>query len=154
MADGFDMKLDTRELDEALAKLPAKFQGRIAKQALEAAGYVMVDAMKALCPVRTDEPTPGSDSLQPGVLQESLTTQVQMSKRYPPRVKVGPPSETAHIAWFIENGFDNVRAKRHIEGKHFMAGAFDESAQRAVDVMLESLAEALNDTGEAVETED
>lgn len=151
MTDGFEFKLDTTELDEALSKLPAKFQGRIAKQALQAAGNVMLESMKALCPVATVEPDSSSNALQPGVLQESLTTQVQMSKRFPPRIKVGAPSETAHVAWWIENGFDQVKAKRHIEGKHFMSGAFDESAQRAIDVMLENLSEALNDSGQVEE---
>jgi len=163
MADGFDMKLDTKELDEWLSKLPSKFAGRVAKQALAAAGEPILAAAKVLCPVRTDTPTPGSNALEPGVLRESLTLQVQTRKGYAPRVKVGAPSETAHVMWWIENGYDHFTGGRkgyggskgeHIAGRHVLAGAFDESAQRAVDVMLETLSEALNDTGEAVETEE
>ena len=152
MADDFTISIDTTEMDKALAALPRKFAGRIAKEALQAAGDVMLGSMQVLCPERTDTPTPGSNALAPGVLKESLTTQVQIGTTNPPRVKVGPPSETAHVGWWIENGFDHYEGGRkgkgskgkHIDGKHFMASAFDESAERAVEVLLERLGSALD----------
>jgi hypothetical protein len=147
--DELTIKIDTTEVEKALTALPSRFARKAARSGLRAAGEVMLAPMKALCPERTDEPTPDSNSLAPGVLRESLTTQVQFKKRYPPRVKVGAPVETRHVAWWIENGFDNVKAKRHVEGKHFMSAAFDESAEKAVAVLLEDLSTTLeiNDTG-------
>lgn len=154
MADGFEFKMDTKELDDWLSTLPEKFQGRVAKNALQAAGDVMLESMKAHCPSATVAPSTGSTALQPGVLQESLTTQVQMGKKYAPRVKVGAPSETSHVAYWIEEGFDHYTGGRkgyggkqgkHIEGKHFMAAAFDETAERAIDVMIDNLAAAMHD---------
>ena len=143
MDDGFSINIDTIELDEALSKLPVKVAGRKTRDALQAAGDVILYSMKALCPVATVEPDSSSNALAPGVLQYSLTTQVQSSANAAPRVKIGAPIETAHVAWWVENGFDSIKAKRHIEGKHFMAGAFDESAERAVDVLIETLGESL-----------
>jgi hypothetical protein len=145
VADGLEITIDTKELEAALERLPAKFAGTIIKEGLQEAGDVI--SMNAMCPERTDdvENSPESNSLEPGVLKESLTTQVQVKpgSKYPPRVKVGPPSETSHVAWFLENGFDSVKAHRHIPGKHFMSAAFDESAQAAIDVLVASLGEAL-----------
>jgi hypothetical protein len=159
------MTIDTREMDKALAALPLKVSGRIAKQALQAAGDAVLDAVVALCPERTDTPTPGSDALEPGVLRESLTTQVVANKTEAPRVKIGPAEETARVAWWIENGFDHVsggyrhkvykngqdtgrhrgpgKMTQHIPGKHFMAGAFDESIEGAIAVMLDHIGTAL-----------
>jgi len=149
------MKIDTAEMDKALSAMPAKFARKAAKGGLQVAGEVMLESMKALCPVRTEDTpqTPNSNALAPGVLKESLTTQVQFKKKFAPRVKVGAPSETFHVAWWIENGFDSVKAKRHIDGKHFMSGAFDESAERAVDVLVEELSTALdvNSSGDDLE---
>ena len=158
--DDFSVKVDTSEVERALMAMPAKLAKRAARGGLQAAGEVMLASMVALCPERTDEPTPGSNSLAPGVLKESLTTQVQVGTKSTPRVKVGPPRETAHVAWWIENGFDlisggrkgkggrairDIEGKdRHIDGKHFMSGAFDESAEKAVDVLLEQLRTALD----------
>ena len=151
--DDFSVKVDTSEVERALMAMPAKLAKRAARGGLQAAGEVMLAAMVALCPERTDEPTSDSNSLAPGVLKESLTTQVQVGTKNAPRVKVGPPRETAHVAWWIENGFDLIsggrRGKgghliRHIDGKHFMSGAFDESAEKAVDVLLEQLRTALD----------
>lgn len=144
MPDDFSMNFSLKEMDVALAALPEKVARKYARDALQAAGDVMLAAMVAHCPERTDESTPNSNSLAPGVLKESLTTQVQMGTRLPPRVKVGAPSETSHVAWWIENGFESVKGKRHIAGKHFMAAAFDESATRSAEVMLEKLSSSLN----------
>ena len=143
--DDLTVKIDTSEVEKALVAMPERFARKAARGGLQAAGRVMLGSMVALCPVRTETPvTKNNTSLAPGVLKEGLTTQVQFSKKDAPRVKVGPPSETAHVAWWIENGFDNVKAKRHIEGKHFMSAAFDESAEKAVAVLLEDLSTTLD----------
>jgi len=141
MADGFTITINTAELDAALKALPSRVEAEAAvRPALQAAGDVMLAPMKTLCPVRTDEAeSSDSTALASGVLQYSLTTEVLLGKRYAPRVKVGPPSETSHVAWWIENGFDNVKSKKHVSGKHFMAAAFDESAEAAVGVFVETL---------------
>ena len=112
MADGIEIKIDTHEVDEWLTTLEPKVRRRAVRQSLQKGADLILASMKALCPVATVEPDSSSNALQPGVLQESLTTQVQMSKNYNPRVKVGAPIETAHVAWWIENGFDSFKAHR------------------------------------------
>ena len=142
MPENFDITIDTHEIDEMLAKMPLKFAKGAIREALQAAGDVMLAPMKALCPERTDDiEDAGSNSLEPGVLRESLTTQVITGTV--PRVKVGAPFETVRQAWWIEDGFDQLKAKKHIEGKHYMAGAFDASAEEAVQVLMAGLAKVL-----------
>ena len=142
MPENFDITIDTAEVDRMLAAMPLKFAKGVIREALQAAGDVMLAPMKALCPERTDDiEDSGSNSLEPGVLRESLTTQVIVGLL--PRVEVGAPIETTRQAWWIEDGFDQLRAKKHIEGKHFMAGAFDESAEEAVNVLMAGLAKVL-----------
>jgi hypothetical protein len=148
MPDEMTITVDTREVDAALAALPNKFAKGIVRDALAAAGLVMLGPMKSLCPEKTDESEDPGNSLAPGVLRESLTTQVQVGNVRPPRVKVGAPIETNQVDWLIENGFDNVKSKTHISGKHYMAAAFDESAEAAVETLIAGLATALDSPGE------
>jgi hypothetical protein len=126
---------------------------RAVRNALQAGGDILLDAMTAECPERTDEPTPDSDALAPGVLKESLTTQVVIGTRYNPAVKVGPGIGTGKVAYWVENGFDHIEGgKRGEKGAHvtshkdanpFMVRSFDSSIGRAVDVMLDNLAATL-----------
>ena len=163
--DDFEITIDTKAMDEALSRLPEKVQGRIAREALQKAGDIMLEAQKFLCPERTDD-MPGSDALEPGVLKESLTTQVIIStKGEVARVKVGAPSETAHVARWVNDGHDIYKGGRkrasknkkagkflgHVEGKHFLEGAFDESAQKAIDAMLTAIGEGLKNDSEGGE---
>jgi hypothetical protein len=151
MPEDVDITVDTHEIDAMLKAMPVKVAKGKVRDALQLAGAVMLGPMKVLCPERTDEAAEdsGSNSLAPGVLRESLTTQVQVGRILPPRVKVGAPIETTQVAWLIENGFDNVKSKTHISGRHYMSSAFDESAEAAVDVLLVELGKLIesDDTG-------
>lgn len=72
------------------------------QRALQAGGDVMLDAVVDETPERTDEETPDGDSLPPGILKASMTTEVivpnadglvRQDKGWGagnPRVKVGP----------------------------------------------------------------
>jgi hypothetical protein len=153
--DEISIFVDTREVEAALEALPSRLeQVNALRPAFEAAGLVMLAPMKALCPERTTE-IEGADnnSLQPGVLRESLTMEVQIKENKPPRVKVGAPIETNQVANLIEQGFDNVKSKTHISGKHFMSAAFDESAEAAIGVFIETLGENLKLGPETAEGE-
>ncbi len=143
MPNDFDIAIDTREMDAMLGSMDNKLAKGAVRGALQAAGNVMLVPMKILCPEKTAESDESSNSLPPGVLRESLTTQVQVGRVRPPRVKVGCPIETNHVGWLIEEGFDNVKSKTHISGKHFISGAFDESAEEAVNVLLVELGKVL-----------
>ena len=166
--DDLTLSIDTREWEELLKQLPKRVARRAVRQALQAGGDVIAEAMEAEAPERTDTPTPGSNALPAGILKADITSQVQVGTKYPPRVKVGATDIAGHVAWWIENGFDHVeggsseksiafrgkygiggnkkvgKATKHIDANPFMARAFDSSISSAVDVMLESLATSLS----------
>ena len=153
--DVVELSVDTRELDRALGKLAVKVQSDIMRAALQAAGDVLLEAQIAQAPERTDEETPGGDSLPPGALKQDLHTEIQLGTGGRlPRVKVGPSPVTGHVARWQNSGFNLTthgrsrsrrRVIRAIPGKHFIEAAFDESAEAAVDVFLETLAKRLLD---------
>jgi hypothetical protein len=153
MADGFDLKIDTAEMDKKLSELPLKVRRQAIRKSLAAGGEILAESMAAHAPERTDEATPGSTALPPGVLKEDIGWQVQAKADYAPRVKVGTTTIAAHVANWIENGWDmtgpstnhNGKFIKHVDGIHFMAAAFDESIEAAIDAALESLGDALND---------
>jgi len=151
---------DTEAIEAALLELPAKVGGEVLRESLQAAGDVILNAMRTLAPERTDEPTPGSDALPPGFLRADLRTEVQIKPGLAPRVKVGPSKYTAHVAHWIEDGWQptghgksrkgrkSVGAR--IAGKHFMASASDETRDSASTTLLEHLSTAV---GQALNTE-
>jgi hypothetical protein len=153
MPDEVKLTIDTREWEDLLKALPMRVAKRAVRNALQAGGDVLLDAMVAECPERTDEPTPDSDALQPGVLKESLCDQVVIGTRYNPSVKVGPGIGTGHVAYWVENGFDHIEGgkrgekashvTKHVDANPFMVRSFDSSIERAVDVMLANLASSL-----------
>ena len=154
----FNMTLDFRAMDEALSKLPEKVQGNFARKALRAGGNVILGALLDNTPVMT-EAQPGSDALAPGEMKAHATTTVQIStKGEVAGCLIGFDSDVAHVARFVNNGHDiwtggrgngsRKKGKRgkfrgRVEGKHFIERAFDESAAKAVDVMLTTLGESL-----------
>jgi hypothetical protein len=78
--------------------------------------------------------------------------QVTVGTKDDPIVRVGPSKDTAHVAWWIENGFDHVeggrkrkggKATKHIDANPFMQRAFDSSIGQAVDTMIVRLATSL-----------
>lgn len=147
MADELSFNIDTRELNEALSKLPDRVQKRIVVNALQSAGDVMLSAVKAHTPERTDGETPGSDALPPGILREDMHTEVAVSETKGARLRVGPTEIAGHVARWINNGWtltshDGKKIK-DIPGKHFIEAAFDETAQAALDVLTDSIAEQL-----------
>jgi hypothetical protein len=166
-----DLQIDTRAMDRALAALPQRLAKRSMRKALQAAGNVMLAPMVALAPERTDEPTPDSDSLPPGVLKADLTTQVGVSSSGGGYVKVGSTPDTGRVAHWQENGFeitkggwsreDKKTGKRlgpgkvikRVEGKHFMLGAFDESSTAAVSTFCQVLGDDLFGKGESGDLE-
>ena len=153
MPDEVKLSIDTHEWEELLMALPMRVKKRAVRNALQAGGDVLLDSMSAECPERTDGATLDSTALAPGVLKESLTTQVVIGHVYNPAVRVGPGIGTGNVAYWVENGFDHVatgkRGHHAVKGKHvdanpFMARSFDSSIGRAVDVMLENLASSLD----------
>jgi hypothetical protein len=152
MPDDFELKIDTSQFDALLAKLPAKVSGAIMKNALQTAGDVLLASMKALAPEQTNEPTPGSNALPPGILREDLHTQVIVSETKGAQVKVGPTEIAGHVARWVNNGWmltsrDGQQIKQ-IPGKHFMEAAADEAAELAIDAFATSLAVGLEDENE------
>jgi hypothetical protein len=127
------------------------------RKALQAAGDVMLSAVVAHTPERTDEEDSASNSLPPGVLKADMHTQIQIGRAGKPRVKVGPSVVTGYVAYRQNNGYTltshGSKTGRHpiarkngpnpIPGKHFMEAAFDESAETAVDMFLSTLADGL-----------
>jgi hypothetical protein len=170
---GFGFSIDTTEFVNMLKALPEKVAGKAVGDALAAGGAVLADAMQEEAPERTDDPTPGSNSLPPGILKEDISFQVQQRKGYNPRVKVGCTEVSEYVAYWIENGHDVVvhghlsRAEkssrrilakhqpksgmRHVEANPFMARAFDSSIEAATDAALTSLQESLADAMAAKE---
>jgi hypothetical protein len=152
MADELEFKIDTSQLDAALSKLPDKVQKRIVVKALQQAGDVMLEAVKAQTPEQTDEPTPGSDALPPGILREDMTTEVTVSETKGARLRVGPTEIAGYVARWINNGWmltsHDGRKIREIPGKHFMESAFDESAQAALDAMTDTIADGIENYNE------
>ena len=110
MDDEMDLKIDTSQWENLLKALPIKVAKSYARKALQAGGDILRDAMEAEAPERTDEATPGSNALPPGVLKADLTTQIIIGSTSAPRVKIGPGSLTGYVAWWIENGFDHYEA--------------------------------------------
>jgi hypothetical protein len=162
MADEIELVVDTRELEAALRAVPDKLRGEAMRKALQAGGNVLLDAVFAHTPERTDEETPGSTALPPGVMKADMHTQIQMgSASQPPRIKVGPSSVTGHVARWQNDGYTLTKGHRESEkrknasrrqiksipGKHFIEAAFDESAQTAVDMFLAVLGDNLLGTG-------
>ena len=150
--DDFTIDIDTKALDEMLAALPTKVQGKVMRDALQAAAEVILAPMKALAPERTDEETPDSTSLPPGIMKHDLTTQVQMGTQYPPRVKIGPTEIAGHVARWQNNGWTltghgaSRKGRKQIKaipGKHFMEGAFDEAGEAALETFIEKLGEGI-----------
>lgn len=148
MADEITLNIDTTKLEAALKDLPEKLAKKAMRNALQAGGDVMLEAMIAAAPERTDEPTPESNSLPPGVLKADLHTEIKMSKGSA-RVKVGPSQITGHVARWINNGWvltghnPGKKEIREIPGTHFIERAFDESAQKAIDTAIQALSDAL-----------
>ena len=146
----FDLKIDTSKFDAKLAQLPLKVSGKIMRDALQAGGDVLLGTMKALAPERTDEPTPNSDSLPPGILREDLHTQVSVSATQGARLRVGPTEIAGHVARWQNNGWMLTRKTkngkkqiREIPGRFFMESSVDESGEAAVDAFVQKLAEGL-----------
>jgi hypothetical protein len=180
MADTLELAVDTRELEAALKKLSAKARSSVLARALAAGGQVMLDAVVDHTPERTDESTPDSTALPPGMLKAAMTMEVVAPNadgltsmdsgsgfsHGSPRVKVGPQKVgkaniVGRVAYWQNNGFtltshgafasaknraagvDLRHPIRPIPGKHFMEAAFDASAEKAVDVFLDALADGL-----------
>jgi hypothetical protein len=160
MPDTIDLILDTREMDAALKALPAKLAERAMRAALHAAGDVMLDAVVAHTPERTDEEMPNSDSLPPGILKADMHTEVLVGGSYAPRVKVGPSKIAGHVARWQNNGYtltshgrskSGRRAIRAIAGQHFLEAGFDESAETAVNMFCATLGDELFGAGAELE---
>lgn len=155
MSDTIELKFDTRELEAALQALPDRLARKVAGRALEAAGDVMLEAVVALTPERTDDIGPEGTSLPPGILKADMHTQIGFSRAHGSAfVKVGPSREIGGlVAYRVNNGWIltshggktkwGQRQIRPISGTHFLESAFDESIETATAVFLETLADNL-----------
>jgi hypothetical protein len=156
MADEITLTVDTRACERALMALGEKVRGNIMRRALQAGGDVLAAALEDHTPERTDEDTPTSDALPPGIMKADIKTQIQAGSRLDPRIKVGFGAISAHVAYWQNEGWNltkggqrkvgkdgkvrgNGKVIRAIPGKHFIEAAFDESAESAVDVFTEAL---------------
>ncbi len=151
--DDFSISIDTRDLEAKLSALPEKVQKKALQKALQAAGDVMLAAVVIHTPERTDEPTPDSTSLPPGILKADMHTQVTVNQTSGAVVKVGPTSIGGHVGRWQNNGWDLTvggrkgkggKVIRQIPGKLFMEAAFDESSPTALSTFYESLGSAIN----------
>jgi len=135
-----------------LMALPEKMRGPIMRDALQAGGDVMLSAMQDSASAAfkgSQERTPDSNALDPGMVEADLHTQIQEGKGdFPPRIKVGPSSITGRVVRWQNDGYNltthgKSRASRKvikaIPGKHFIEAAFDESCEAAVQVFLDTL---------------
>jgi hypothetical protein len=155
MADTIELRVDTRELEAALKALPDKLARLAAGRALQAAGDVMLEAVVAHTPERTDEITPEQTSLPPGILKADMHTEIQFSRAKGwAAVKVGPSKDIGGLVAYRQNngwvltahgGKQKYGEKqiRPIAGKHFLEAAFDESIEVATAVFLDTLADQL-----------
>jgi hypothetical protein len=155
MPEDADLIINTKALDEALSKLSDKVQKEFVTKALQAAGDVILQAMVTLAPERTDEQTPDSTSLPPGILRADLHTQIIVGSSGA-RVKIGPTEVAGHVARWQNNGWiltGHGKSKggrkriKDISGKHFIEQATDEAGQAALDAAVASLTESLAGTG-------
>lgn len=175
--DTVELNVNTRQLEAALQALPKTLAGQIMHDALQAGGNVLLRAIVALTPERTDEEVPasleswrgysgtGTTSLPPGILKADMHTEIQMGKgSLPPRVKVGPSTIASHVARWQNNGWNLTKGgQRHVDkrgrahgsgkviraipGKHFMEAGFDESADKALEAFVDALASGLSFEG-------
>lgn len=147
MSDELEFKIDTRELDAALSKLPDRVQKHIVVTALQAAGNIILAAVKANTPERTDEETPDSTALPPGILREDMHTEVKVSETKGARLRVGPTEIAGHVARWQNNGWTLTshggKKIKETPGKHFIEAGFDESAQAALDALTASIADGI-----------
>jgi hypothetical protein len=125
--DTIELRIDTRELEKALRDLSFGHRSQIMGEALQAGGDVMLEALVDHTPERTDEETPDSDSLPPGMLKASMTTELQLPNEQGgykgakggviygmnlnPRIKVGPERVGAsnrfgRVAYWQNNGWN------------------------------------------------
>lgn len=164
MPDDLSFSIDTRALDEALAKLPTRVQKRILRPALEAAGDEILTRMKARVPSKWPERTPKTTALPIGIVCEDLHTDVRIGETTGANVRIGPTEIAGHVVRWLNNGFhatgrkraDNTRRKRKgqeeigrpIPGLHFVEGAADEGAQAALDILADKIAEGLETVNE------
>src|SRR5579859_5085374 len=139
------LDVDTRELDKLLAALPPKISKQYLKTALEAGGDVILRAMVARAPYRTDDKTSDGSSLPPGILKADLTTDVKIfSDGGGGRVNVGPTQIAGYVARWQNNGWAVTTRGTHRKikdkpGSLFMQGAYDESSESALQAFIENL---------------
>jgi hypothetical protein len=152
--DGFDLSMDTSEWEKLLDELPVKVQHAALQGAMQAGGDVFKEAMIAHAPERTDEQTPESNSLPPGILKQDIKVQVINRSDHIPEVRIGPGEISGRVGLWVNKGWDLVkggrkgkkgRFVRHIDGTHFMERAFDEAVNKAAEAVIESLGEALDE---------
>ena len=77
MADDIRIDVNTKELEAKLEALPRNVAQRKLREAVQAGGEVILRAMVANAPERTDEPTPDSNSLPPGMLRADLQVETE-----------------------------------------------------------------------------
>src|ERR1700752_997643 len=98
MAGDLEFKVKTSELADSLSKLPDKVEKRIVFEVLQSAGDVSRAACKAHPPERTDEETPDSNALPPGIMREDMHAEVVVSETKGARLRVGPTEIAGHVA--------------------------------------------------------
>lgn len=144
MADELTFSVDTRELERKLAALSERVARRAVDTALDAAGDVVMTAMKQLAHGRTEYPLPTGNSLPMGILAEDIQTSVKV-KNATGVCRIGPGTIAGHVARWVNNGWalttkqPKHEAVRDMPGMHFAEAALDETKQQALDVLIDVL---------------
>jgi len=158
MPGDISISIDTHEVDELLAKLPARVSRKIRGEALQKAGDIILAVMVDLAPEMKEEQDPSSNALPPGVLKADLHTNVVTNRQGGAYIDIGPGDVSGHVCRLQEDGYNltthGKRASRKIikaiPGKHFMASAADQTFNAAVDAFVDSVTQAVegsDDTG-------
>jgi hypothetical protein len=155
MPDDLSINIDTKALDEALSALPVKVQAKILRPALQAAGDLIVDRVRALIQDKCPERTPDSNALPVGIVKEDIHAVVTVGQTSGANVKIGPSDIAGYVVRWQNNGYNltthgRKRARKVIKaipGQHFLESGTDEGAQAAIDALMAGIADGLQAEG-------
>lgn len=140
-------------LEEMIQKLKIfeeQLDLEITRQATRDASQVILEAMQSRAPVRIDEKTPGSRSMEPGELKASLRFRVKRKRYGVFFATIGPDKRHRGLANSVEYGHRLVKGGKsrvkksgmvagtgrvvgHVPAHPFLRPAIDETAQAAID---------------------
>jgi HK97 gp10 family phage protein len=153
-----EMDVDTSNFERNLTDLGVKIAATITARALRAGGEVLAGAQRDFAPVRKDKHS-GGNALRPGEVRDSIQTMLDIDgeKGYA-QITVGPGYadgvDTDYVANWLEHGHELTRGKKRkskfvgkgfVEPYPFIGPAFQASAQEALDAILQTMADGINE---------